>query len=99
MRPPISGSLLRRLALLHFFGCGTFPQGNDFPFLRLIRKLDRFDERVLRLDCDWGAFRGDEGFCRVHFFAFRSEGADLLSSPAPREQVRSARKAPVSARA
>ena len=83
MRPPISGCLLWRLALLHFFGRGTFPQGNNFPLLRLIRKLDRFDEGILRLGCDCGAFRGDEGFCRVHVFAFRSEGADLLSSPSP----------------
>jgi hypothetical protein len=37
----------------------------------------------LRLGCDRGAFRGDVGFCRVHVFAFRSEGADLLSSPVP----------------
>jgi hypothetical protein len=83
MRLPISGCLLRRLALLHFFGCGTLPQGNNLPLLWLVRKLDRFDKRILRLRCNCGAFRGDEGFCRVHIFAFRFEGAALLSSPSP----------------
>ncbi len=99
MRPPIRGCLLRRLALLHFFGCGTLPQRNDFPFLRLIRKFDRFDERVLRLASDWGAFRGDEGFCRVHFLPFVLKERTCSLHQAPRERVRSARKAPVSARA
>ena len=46
MRPPIGGCLFRRLTLLHFFGCGTLSQGNDFPFLRLIREFERFDELV-----------------------------------------------------
>ena len=99
MCPPISGRLVRRLALLHFIGCRALPQRNDFPFLRLIRKFDRFDERVLRLACDCGAFRGDEGFCRVHFLPFVLKERTCSLHQPPREQVRSARKAPVSARA
>ena len=99
MRPPIGGCLLRRFALLHFFGRRAFSQGNDFPFLRLIWKLDRFDERMLRLGCNCGAFGGDEVFCRVHFLPFVLKERTCSLHQAPREQVRSARKAPVSVRA
>jgi len=47
--PPIGGGLAGRLAKLHGFRRGTFPQGNNFPFLRLRREFKRFDEVVLRL--------------------------------------------------
>jgi len=66
-------------------GVGHSRSENDFPFLRLSREFDGLDEVVDGLLSDCGAFGGDEVFCRVHIFAFRSEGAVLLSSPPPRE--------------
>src|SRR5271157_5928977 len=44
MRFPIGGCLIRRSTLLHGVGSGTFPQRNDFPFLRLSREFYRLDE-------------------------------------------------------
>jgi hypothetical protein len=61
MRFPIVRCPFRRIAQLHIFGCGTFPQGNNFPLLWLARKFYRFDETANRLS------RRGEVFCRVHF--------------------------------
>ena len=70
MRFPIGGCLIRRLALLHGVGCGTFPQGYDFPFLWLGWKFDGFDDFVLRLQSGGGASSGDEVFRCVHVLRF-----------------------------
>ena len=43
---PIGGCLARSLAKLHGFGRGTFPQRNNFPFLRLWWEFKRFDDVV-----------------------------------------------------
>jgi len=65
VRSPIISGLGRRLAKLHGFGCGTFPQGNNFPFLRLRWEFNRFDDLIRRLKRRVDIFR------RVHVFAFR----------------------------
>ena len=65
VRSPIISGLGRRFAKLHGFGCGTFPQGNNFPFLRLRWEFNRFDDVVRRLR------RWVDRFRRVHVFAFR----------------------------
>ena len=70
VRLPIGGCLVRCFALLHGVGCGTFPERNNFPFLRLSRKFDRLDDLIRGLRSGCGASCGDEVFCRVHVLRF-----------------------------
>ena len=81
MRSPVSGCLVRCFAPFHIFRHRTFSKGNNFPFLRLGWELNRLDNLIDGLWSDCGASRRGEVFRRVHFFAFRFEGAGLLSSP------------------
>src|SRR5207302_2447587 len=85
VRLPIGGCLIRCFALLHVVGCGTFPERNNFPFLRLSREFDRLDDVICGLRSSCGASVGDEVFCRVHVLRFVLKRAGLLSSPQPRE--------------
>ena len=91
---PIGGCLVRCFTGLHGVGCGTFPQGNNFPFLRLRREFDRFND-VIRGLCDgYGAFSGDEVFSCVHVLRFVLKERDCSlhqpreSRPAPDETPR-----------
>ena len=82
MRFPIGGCLIRRFTLLHGVGSGTFPQRNDFPFLRLSREFYRLDELVDGLRSGCGASSGDEVFDCVHFLRFVLKERDCsLHSP------------------
>ena len=81
MRFPIGGCLIRRFTLLHGVGSGTFPQRNDFPFLRLSREFYRLDELVDGLRNGCGASSGDEVFCCVHVLRFVLKERDCSLHP------------------
>ena len=70
MRFPIGGCLIRCFAMLHRVRCGTFPQRNDFPFLRLSREFDWLDDLIDGLRSGCGASSGDEVFRCVHVLRF-----------------------------
>jgi hypothetical protein len=70
MRIPIGGCLVRCFTMLHGVGCRTFPQRNNFPFLRLSREFYRLDDLIDGLRSGCGAFCRDEVFGCVHVLRF-----------------------------
>lgn len=49
VQPPVSGGLIRSIAMLHRFRCGTFLDSHNFPLLRLLGSLKRYFLEQLQL--------------------------------------------------